>query len=241
MARGLLLTALLLLCAVPASRGHAQEIYRYTDESGQTHFTDSYATVPERYRDQVRRADLELDLGGRVAIVPGLNGEPPAEAAGTAAASKEAPALGVSGLWDNGLALWGGLGIVLGLVFGLLVVVPLMLAIGSLILKLACRLGGQPDVSFAKGMGVALLMFLLNSAVLLPLQIVVGPDERGGGLLWVLVSVVLALVTYTAVLRGMHCDTVGGAAKVAVLYMVLPGVLALGLILIALVLGFALR
>lgn len=44
----------LLACCLMANASHAQEIYRWVDESGRIQFSDQ---VPERYRNNARRVD----------------------------------------------------------------------------------------------------------------------------------------------------------------------------------------
>ena len=39
-----------------------QEIYRWVDERGTVHFADDLALVPERYRDQVQKTDVNLPV-----------------------------------------------------------------------------------------------------------------------------------------------------------------------------------
>ena len=38
----------------------AQELYRWVDEKGAVHFTDSLHSVPEKYRDKVERRKLSF-------------------------------------------------------------------------------------------------------------------------------------------------------------------------------------
>lgn len=52
--RGLTVLALLIACAVSLHTASASDIYRWVDENGQTHISD---TVPARYKNSARKVD----------------------------------------------------------------------------------------------------------------------------------------------------------------------------------------
>jgi hypothetical protein len=55
---GLIAAALVVFfCAL----GHSEEFYRWTDENGDIHFSDSIGNVPERYRNQIESDRFEND------------------------------------------------------------------------------------------------------------------------------------------------------------------------------------
>jgi hypothetical protein len=72
--RNLLLLALFSLALVGASEVRAQA-YKYVDESGRVHFTDSLAAVPAQYRSQIELRDLPVRPGSGSATASS-EGEP---------------------------------------------------------------------------------------------------------------------------------------------------------------------
>lgn len=211
-----------------ASAAAADEIYRYTDELGQTHLTDSYYEVPEQYRDQIEDVSGEVEQGGsRLSVVPGF-GSPPAKPGaekgakgkakggketGFAAELEEGFAQGFSAATGKApSALSPGL-----LLFLILLVFLTALAIGAAFLKTACNIVGERPLLLGHAMLIVLIQgiagALASGALNLTLSIVGQPGPTLVG-----IGLVAGLATSTgvnaAVLKGMHCETWGMAFKV---------------------------
>jgi hypothetical protein len=58
--RGSFLAAVVLAVSI-GSVGHSDDYYKWTDENGNLHFSDSLETVPEKYRNQIQSNTFEND------------------------------------------------------------------------------------------------------------------------------------------------------------------------------------
>jgi hypothetical protein len=233
--------ASLVLVAASAA---ADEIYRYTDDHGQTHFTDSYYDVPEQYRDQVQDISGDVDeSGGRVSVVPGF-GAPPAQPGAEKAKGK-----GKRGAKDAGFAAEFQEGFAQGfaaatgkapsalspglLIFLILLVFLTVLAIGAAFLKTACNIVGERPLLLGHAMLIVLIQgiagALASGALNLTLSIAGQPGPTLVG-----IGLVAGFATSTgvnaAVLKGMHCETWGMAFKVTFTVMLLGLVAAAPLV-----------
>jgi hypothetical protein len=219
-----------------AASAAADEIYRYTDEDGQTHFTDSYYDVPEQYRDQVKDIGGDVEEGsGRLSVVPGFGSPPVQPGADKAAKGKgkrEGKDKGFAAEFQEGFAqgftaatgkapsaLSPGL-----LLFMILLVFLTALAIGAAFLKTACNIVGERPLLLGHAMLIVLIQgiagALASGALNLTLSIAGQPGPTLLG-----ISLVAGLGTSigvnAAVLKGMHCETWGMAFKVTFTVMLL--------------------
>lgn len=209
---------------LPSSPSHA-EVYRYVDDAGVPHFTDSYESVPPRYRDQV--GEVSETLGQRVInILPGLDRPLGAPAGpGEAAAPPPAP----SGFeMPSELELLKGIGKFLLLVLVLLV--PISVLITAAVLQLACKLVA-PDVP---GFGRACLVVLAQIGMGLVVGIALGVgialvaglealDSAGANL----VSAVVSLAVAAAIVSRMLDMSFPRGLGVAVVHALLCAVVVL--------------
>jgi hypothetical protein len=232
------------LVLVAAGAAAADEIYRYTDEHGQTHFTDSYYDVPEQYRDQVEdvSGDVE-DSGGRLSVVPGF-GSPPAQPGAEKPAKgkgKRGAKEGFAAQFEEGFsqgfaaatgkapsALSPGL-----LLFMLLLVFLTVLAIGAAFLKTACNIVGERPLLLGHAMLIVLIQGIAGAMASGALNLTLSIAGEPGPTL-VAIGLVAGFATSTgvnaAVLKGMHCETWGMAFKVTFTVMLLGLVAAAPLV-----------
>lgn len=161
-------------------------IYRYVDANGVAHFSDAYAAVPERYRDQVTDVSETTGRGTGFQVVEGLNG---GQQAAPGAVDEESDASWLDFAWPESERESGDSSAVLEAVgvdaaggpaaaakqlassFGIWIVlvvllfVALFLAIGGLILKLACRIAGAEPPSLGRACVILLAQSIVGSAV----------------------------------------------------------------------------
>ena len=182
-------------------------IYKYTDDYGVTHYSDSYGSVPEAYRDQVRDVAPEMENMTGFNVVEGLNG-------GGAAGQSSDPAMPMASGFPSGEmlgAILGGLGI--GVILILLVAIPIVLAVGGLILQLACRLAGADSPGLGRAVAILVVQGLAGAAVgavSSGFVMALGVDEDptlGASLGIGGASFILSWLVNAAVLTGMmDCD-----------------------------------
>lgn len=135
-------------------------IYKYVDRHGISHYSDSYASVPAAYRDQVR--DVAGDVEGlpRFNVIEGLNGGP----SDTPDSDDSSGGFGTGFPGADMLA-----GVLRGLGFGVvllfLLAIPILLAIGGLILQLACRIGGADPPGLGRAIAILFAQSIAGGAV----------------------------------------------------------------------------
>jgi hypothetical protein len=223
---------------VSAAHGvHAQEVYQYTDGAGRTHFTDSYGSIPERYRERAVLLDPSREGARSVVIVPSQSG---AERDGEQAAQRAEAARGENVL--SAFRRGAGAGLSTGaLLLFMLGGLTVGLCLCAAILKLACHMANEESIAFGKAVLVSIVMGLANAAVSLPMQVVGGTTvATGAPLLWLVMALVGGIGASALVLRGMHCETAGGAVKVTLFYTFIPVVLGIFLLLLHVALRAAL-
>lgn len=158
---GILVALLGMLLCSPASA----EMWKYVDENGVPHFTDSLERVPHRLRDNATEITGKIEERGSV-IVPGLNG-PSAEAFPTNEWDGETePDPDVLSaqleemMGDNALGLLGA-GIA-GFVGIMLLMLPIGLAINALYLMLACKIAAPETPNFSRAFIISGVQFLAS-------------------------------------------------------------------------------
>ncbi len=155
------------LVAVDLARA---EIYRYEDEQGRIHLTDSSDKIPLRYQGRAQEISGRISRNDSLNVVPGMN-QPPLVAGEEGArpvpqsakpftfqsipsampgASKFQFQIGDPIV--SGPASW-----LLGLLFGGLVFV-----LNALVLRLACRLCGEDQPSIARACAIFVLQAIAN-------------------------------------------------------------------------------
>jgi len=225
---GLAAGLLAVTTAGPAAGG---KIYRYVDDAGVTHFSDSPHAVPDRYRWQLR--DVAAEVGNQTGfqVVPGLDGNQPDEevevdASGAALFGFDA----ASG--DGAQALLGSLGGWVILI--LLLALPLLMAIGGMILKLACRLAGaDPSPSLGRACVILFAQSIAGSVAGGLVNVVTAGatgDEPGMAAAFAIAvgSGLLSWVVGAAVLNGMTGYGMGRSLWVGVVHTGLVLVLIFG-------------
>jgi hypothetical protein len=231
--RGTRIGLLLAIFALSVTSTADAEIYKYVDDSGRTHYTDSFYEVPEQYRDQIRDIRTDLDSDNRLSVIEGLNASPDTEAG---AAHSEAPegfmaqmqqaleaAQAQAQAGNSGaptpadLKNLGG-GMLIAVIVGMLLMLPVMAAIAALFLKMACSLSGEEPIGFGKAMLVALMQAIAGGLASGGSQaiVLIAPTSMAVIGTALVLSLVLTVVAYAAVLRGMHCETFGAAVKVTI-------------------------
>ena len=224
LALGLLVAAVSgALCATAASAD--DEMYRYTDDAGRTFYTDSYGSIPARYRDRASRVGDSAAGAGSFSVVPELAIRAPqtdreGAADSSPRAADPAPSRERAESWLRGM--WGSLGVGVALsVIGVLAVVGL--AISALLLKLSCALVGEQRIPFFAALRCVIVMIAASFVVAIPMQIV-GASAVGlsAPLLWSVVTFGVGLGTQAAALHWLHCETLGGAVRVTIVYTLIP-------------------
>jgi hypothetical protein len=178
---GLLLAFALVLVA--AETGAA--VYKYVDRQGVAHYTDSLSQVPDEYRDRVR--DITADVGDMgFNVVEAANG-PRAEAADRGLGET----LGELGSLPSDTAVPGGeaLGQLLdnfgfGVLFLILLAIPVLYVLNALILRLACRLAGEEQPGLGRACLILLAQAVAGGAVgvaFAGIALLVGIEEAGLG------------------------------------------------------------
>ena len=244
--RGTWLSPLLAVVALCFASTANAEIYKYVDSNGQTHYTDSFYEVPQQYRDQIRDIRTDLDEDNRLSVIEGLNASPDTEAGGAGgeapdgfmaqmqqaleAAQAQSQAGNGAGPTPADLKALGG-GMLIAMIIGLLIMVPIMAAIAAIFLKMACSLGGEEPIGMGKAMLVVVMQAIAGGLASGVSQAVVliSPTSMAVIGTALILSMVLTVVAYAAVLRGMHCETFGGAVKVTIISWVLMVVCSVGL------------
>jgi hypothetical protein len=220
-----------------AASALADEVYRYTDEHGRTHWTDSYYEVPERYRDQLEQVG-EAEGRGRVSVVPGFMAPPEPkgkDGKGKPGAKKEQPgfASGFEAAFSRHFesatgrapsSLGAGL-----LIFMILVAIAVALAIGAGFLKTACNIAGERPLALGHAMLIVLIQGIAGALASGALNLTLAIAGQPGPTLALIGALggFAATVTVNAgVLKGMHCETWGMALKVTFIVMLLGLVVA---------------
>jgi Domain of unknown function (DUF4124) len=228
----LVLVALLVWTAPPAEA----EIYTWVDEAGVSHFSDRLEDVPAG-----RRRPLDLARGESAERVPsapeGLRAaDRRVEDVEPANLPVELQNLVPSAPPAGRAALPAALGAFSAGVIALVALGSVLLgvALGAVLLKLACRLCGEESPGFGRACGIVLVQGLAGLAVGVATVLVLGlgdTAEPGGMLRAQAASGALSFAASAAVLRGMWLDTLGRSlAVVAVVYLVTLGIgLVLGL------------
>jgi hypothetical protein len=212
------LVSLVLGCAAAAS---ADEIYRYKDEQGMTHFTDSYYEIPERYRDQVREISGEIEGSGGVSVVPGF-GAPPGKEGEAKAGAKDGKKKDGDGRVAQALAsarqrLPGAAGASTGLiVFMVLLGVLVGLAIGGGLLTAACNIVGERPLALGQAMLIVFLQAVCSALAsgALNLTVMIAGEGPALALIAGVGGFAASAGVDVAILKGMHCETWFGAIKV---------------------------
>jgi hypothetical protein len=230
------LVAAVLLCTVPASG----QIYRWVGSDGTTHFTDRPEEVPAQYRDQLENVEGELDREKRFTLLEGLASDaaPSSDGAEAAAVPVHLEPTGPDlaelqrmlegeGL-DLGATLGAfGVGMLLVALLGFASSLLFIAAIGSLFLKGACRMAGEPSPGFVKAMGIVAAQMVAATAFGLLAALVVGlqssPGVGASG-----AQLGASFLIQAAILRGLHADTFGKALVVTLLAAVMTVAFAVG-------------
>ena len=151
----------LALVGLFATSAHAI-IYKYADHDGVTHYSDSIASVPFEYRDQVRDISNEMDDLTGFRVVDGLNEDSP----GADARGEKDFNFDFGGDLDPdemAEALIDKLG--LGIILLVLLALPLLYVISASILKLACRIAGTDPPSLGRACGILFAQGIAGAAV----------------------------------------------------------------------------
>ncbi len=208
----------------------ADEFYRWVDDRGATHFSESYYGVPEKYRDQVRGAPENFEDGAGVSVVDGLdsrwvdddpNAKAAAEAPDTSGLATRLGDLDVEKWEDVGSAMRAAL------FFGVLASLALGLFLGAWMLRLACRWCTEEEPSIAKAAGVLVVQSVACGAANMTLAIAIG--SAGPSIAFAALSFAGGFATNVAILRGMHCETLGSAILVQ-MTVILIGLVAGGVL-----------
>jgi len=157
------LAGLVALVVLLSAAEAGASIYKYVDRSGVTHYTDSLSQVPGEYRNQVEDITGEVD-GMGFNVVEGIDGAAPkdgkaGEGEGVDLELPEGSLPGgeaASQLLDN-----FGFGIVLLI----LLAIPALYVVSALILKLACRLGGEEPPGLGRACLVLFVQGVAGTAV----------------------------------------------------------------------------
>lgn len=136
------------------------EIYHYVDEDGGTHYSDSIESVPPQYLDQIAEVSDQLAELGRFEIVrpPGSEPEIADEADAASALSALSGDLGPGGAIQAAMGMLGAWFILI-----VLVMLPLVIAIGGMILKLACRLAGAEPPTLGRACAILFAQSIVGS------------------------------------------------------------------------------
>jgi hypothetical protein len=232
------IASLVLLAASAA----AQEIYRYTDEHGRAHYTDSYYEVPERYRDQI--ADLAGEVegpGSRLSVLPGFMA-PPEPAQGKGGKGKAGARQAKAGSdFQEGFAR--GFSAVTGkspgafspglLIFAALLGLLVCLALGGGLLMTACNIVGERPVALGHAMLIVLIQGIAGALASGALNLTLAIAGQPGPTLMLVGALggfTATTVVNAAVLKQLHCEGWGSAFKVTFAVMILGLLLAAPLI-----------
>ena len=134
-------------------------IYNYVDRHGVSHYSDSFSSIPDEYRDQVREVGDELARMDRFQVTGGGGSS---ERLDPGAAFLELAALDLEH-GDRAAEMLRQLGFVPLLLFLLGILVILLLSAG--ILKLACRLAGEAPPGMGRACCVLLAQMLAGFVV----------------------------------------------------------------------------
>lgn len=211
---------LLVVASAAIASGAAAEMYRYVDDEGRSHFTDSFYEVPARYREQLREISGDLEADDRLNVIEGLHprtaqeDEEPEPASGFA---------GVNGVQDLENLDFGqmGLAMLMGAALVFAVVMVMSLFLSALLLRWACRLADVEEPGLLKAMGVCLLQAIgsgfAGGALDFTLALGGGPSLAAIGMRLVL-GLVVSVLVYASVLRALVTDGFGDAVKVTLIY-----------------------
>jgi hypothetical protein len=223
-----LLTSFTLAITLLAGGATASgRIYHWVDKAGVPHYSDRAEEVPPAYRDQIAGYLYELEHGGRVNIIEGLNG--PGPSAGEAEDEETAygpppsaiPEVGqLPGFATDPTEMLERLkGPVMALAVVLtLVVCGFVFAFMAMALLLACRLVGQESPGFKKAYGIVIVQFLAGLVAGPGAVTILGEPlvaDLGGALRLQALELGIFLMVHAAVLRGMLCDTLGKSIALA--------------------------
>ena len=81
MARSKLVSISFLVVALTVAAPAGAEMYRYVDETGNTHFVDSLDNVPPQYLNQIEDISADVRSSDRVQVIEDLNARPGERAA----------------------------------------------------------------------------------------------------------------------------------------------------------------
>jgi hypothetical protein len=164
------LVAVLGLTASPA----VGEVYRYVDDNGVPHFSDSVGSIPSRYRSQVVDISEELEVKPGINVIPGLDQSATGSEGGTDAGLEPDGGGGLAKSFDFGVGdekamaavaeqMWSRFGALL--LLGLLLFIPIALLIGAFILTLACKLAASETLGLGRACAVVFVQGLVGTAV----------------------------------------------------------------------------
>ena len=152
----------LAVCLALVGAGSATaeaRIYKYVDRDGVSHFSDSFSSIPDEYRDQMREVSDELAHMDRFQVT---GGDGSSEKWDPGAALLDLAALDLD-QGDRATEMLRQLGFVPLLLFSFCMLVLVLLSAG--ILKLACRLAGEAPPGMGRACGVLLAQILAGFVV----------------------------------------------------------------------------
>jgi hypothetical protein len=208
------------------------EVYRYIDDDGVPHFSDSVGSIPSRYRNQVVDISKELEVKPGINVIPGLDQSATGAEDGTGADAAAQPGAGaeLAKSFDFGAGdqqamtavaqqMWTRFGLLL--LVGLLIFIPIALLIGALILILACRLAADETPGLGRACAVVFVQGLVGTAVNGAMAgVALGLGIAGGGVGTAVgfnvVSLLVLLAAYGGVLWAMTALGFGRALWVTV-------------------------
>lgn len=214
--------ALGLLLASTLAAGAAAEgrIYRWVDERGTPHFSDRPEEVPPAFRAQLGLPPSEPAEGGSAgAAAPrerssDTEATPPWKRFGEGSAREVFEQMPRKVLLTGLLLFLGMAGIVV--------------ALGAVVLLVACRLVGQESPGFRKAYGIVIVQLLAAMVVGPGIVVVTGGAQASEGRLDLQsLNAGVTLLVNAAVLRGMLCESFGRALVIAVMVVVVS--IALGI------------
>jgi hypothetical protein len=207
------------------------EVYRYVDENGVPHYSDSVESIPDRYRDQVADISKELEARPGIHVIPGMNGTPGEAGAETEdeAGSGSAESFEFDFEDDQAMGavaeqLWDQFGMLL--ILGFLLLIPISLVISGLILMLACKLAAPETPGLGRAVAIVFVQGLVGAAVNgamlgVALTLGVADDGSAGSVALDLLAALAAWAAYAGVLSSMANFDFARALWVMVVYLIL--------------------
>jgi hypothetical protein len=207
--------AVLGLTASPA----VGEVYRYVDDNGVPHFSDSVGSIPSRYRSQVVDISEELKAEPGINVIPGLDQSVTGGKDGTGSNAGLQPdaTAELAKSFDFGAGdqqamaavaeqMWSRFGLLL--LVGLLLIIPIGLLIGAFILTLACKLASSETLGLGRACAIVFVQGLVGTAVnALMAGVALGFGLAAGGVGAAVglnvVSLLASLAAYAGVLASM--------------------------------------